>query len=90
MPCSNEQSRKRYAEDPEYRERKLASNRAYSKEHREEINARVREKHASDPKIREKDQARSTARWRKFAYGLSAEDYDQMLSRQNGAAGSAS
>jgi Recombination endonuclease VII len=87
MSCSNEQLRKRYAEDPEFRERRLASGRAYKKAHREEINEQDRVKRASDPEHREKVRARSPAKWRKFAYGLSTEDYDRMLSRQNGACG---
>ncbi len=40
MAFSNEQHRQRYAQDPGYRERKLAANRAYHAEHRDRLNGR--------------------------------------------------
>ena len=43
----SERARKRYAEDAEYRAKKLARNDAYQKEHRDEIAARQRENRAS-------------------------------------------
>ena len=51
----SERARKRYAEDPEYRARKLAANRAYQGKNREQIAARQRESIASR---REKDRKR--------------------------------
>jgi hypothetical protein len=85
MSGSNEKLRTRYAEDPEYRERKKASSRAYREENRVEINALRRQKRASDPELYEKERVLAAQRRRKAIYGLNAEDYDQMLSRQNGA-----
>jgi len=51
----SERARTRYAEDPEYRARKLAANRAYQRRNREQIAARQRESIASR---REKDRKR--------------------------------
>jgi Recombination endonuclease VII len=51
----SERARQRYAEDADYRTRKLASNDAYQNEHRDEIAARQRENRAS---CREKDRKR--------------------------------
>jgi len=51
----SERARKRYAEDPEYRARKLATHRAYQRKNREQIAARQRESMLSR---REKDRKR--------------------------------
>jgi hypothetical protein len=56
-----EWSRKRYAEDPEYRRRRIASACAYQKAHREEINARRRHKWQTDPAYRERRRASGQA-----------------------------
>ena len=40
---SNEQMRRRYAEDAEFRARRLAQNRAWRQKHRAYINTRLRE-----------------------------------------------
>jgi hypothetical protein len=77
--------RKRYAEDPEYRAKKLALNRAYRRKRREEINAQTRERWRSDAEFRARRCACSRECWRRNAYGLTTEDYGRMLARQNGA-----
>jgi len=51
----SERARKRYAEDPEYRARKLAANRAYQRKNRQQIAARQRENFLSR---RQKDRKR--------------------------------
>src|SRR5262249_23366344 len=69
MAFTNEQHRQRYAEDPEYRERKLALNRGYHAEHREALNERRRE--------------RSLARLAR-EYGIAFEELRRMLSEHDG------
>ena len=71
MAFSNEQHRKRYAEDPKHREKKLADNRVYRAEHRERLNALWLERWRSNPAYRER---RRLARLKRL-YGLSAERY---------------
>jgi len=66
---SNEQHRQRYAEDPSYRERKLAANRAYNAEHRDRLNELRREKWRAR-RIR--------------TFGLSLDDLERMLIEQGG------
>ena len=73
--------RKRYAEDPEYREKVLAYNRARSATQKDEINARVRARRRSDPEFR----ARERANRRHRRYGMSDPDYEALLARQGGA-----
>jgi Recombination endonuclease VII len=85
MISRNERRRKRYAEDPEYREKVNASRRAYNRNHRERINARERQRRRSDPEFRARERARSSEKWRTTTYGLTAEDYLRMLTVQNGA-----
>ena len=95
----NEAARKRYAEDADYREKLLAYNRAYKKEHRgprppltpEERasqTAREKERYATDPNFRAARLASQRKRGRKkelkHRYGLSWEDYQAMLARQGG------
>ncbi len=80
MAFTNEQHRKRYAEDPDYRARKLAENRVWRAEHREELNAQWYEKWSRDAEFRELRRAR----YRKKKYGLGGEDYQRMLAQQNG------
>jgi hypothetical protein len=79
LAFTNEQHRRRYAEDPEHRARKLAAGRAYRAERREQLNALWREKWKSNPGFRERWRAR-----RRRAYGLVAQDYERMLREQNG------
>ncbi len=65
MAFRYEQRRKRYAEDPEYRERELAASRAYHAKHRDRLNALKREKWRSNSEFRERRRAQRT-----MAYGL--------------------
>src|SRR3981189_154843 len=71
--AENEKRRRRYAEDPEYRARKLAADGAWKKANREKVNANSRRKYAEDP---------SSELLRR--YGISNDDYEAMLARQNG------
>ena len=73
MAFTNEQHRKRYAEDAKHREKKLAGNRVYRVEHRERLNALWLERWRSDALAR-------LAR----VYGLSSEHYLRMVEQQNG------
>ena len=87
MSRQSEWAKKRYAEDPVYREKRLASHRAFYAAHRDEINARRRHKWNTDPKCEEKkaalrEQSRKTKL--KIQYGLSLEDYDRLLALQHG------
>jgi len=77
---SNEQHRKRYAEDSKHRERKLASNRAYRAEHQERLNALWRDNWRSSAACRE----RHAGTRRKTIYGLSAEHHRRLVEQQNG------
>jgi len=77
---SNEQHRKRYAEDSKHRERKLASNRAYRAEHQERLNALWRDNWQSSAACRE----RHAGTRRKTIYGLSAEHHRRLVEQQNG------
>jgi Recombination endonuclease VII len=53
--CSHlEQLRKRYAEDQEFRQKKIAYACAYHKAHKEEISARRRRRREADPAYRQK------------------------------------
>jgi hypothetical protein len=53
--CSHlEQLRKRYAEDQEFRQKKIAYASAYYKAHKEEIRERLRRKWETDPAYRQK------------------------------------
>ncbi|MGA7486292.1 MAG: endonuclease VII domain-containing protein, partial [Xanthobacteraceae bacterium] len=83
MAFSNEQHRRRYAEDATYRARKLADNRVYRVEQRERLNALWLEKWRSDASYRERH---ALTRLRRL-YGLSGERYRQMLEQQNGVCG---
>jgi hypothetical protein len=78
---TNEQHRRRYAEDADYRARKLADNRAWRVAHAEELSAERCAKYRSDPTFRE--QQRWQKRMRK--YGLDREDYERMRKAQNDA-----
>jgi hypothetical protein len=77
---SNEQHRKRYAEDSQHRERKLASNRAYRADHQERLNALWRDNWRSNAACRE----RHAGARRKTIYGLSAEHHRRLVEQQNG------
>jgi hypothetical protein len=77
---TNEQHRKRYAEDPQHREHKLAANRVYRMEHRERLNVQWRERWRADAGYRERHALTRIAR----IYGLSAAQYRRLLKAQKG------
>ena len=72
-------SKRKYHEDPQYRERKLAQSLAYYAAHRAELIERMRRRYRADVHVAEKFRARH--------YGLSAADYNRILARQNGVCG---
>jgi recombination endonuclease VII len=80
--------RERYAEEPEYRQRKRDHSNAWARANRDKINARQRTRYATDPGFRaaERERARKDRRRRICrTYGLTVEDYDAMLARQGNA-----
>jgi hypothetical protein len=54
MSDRSDRDRKRYAEDPEYRERKLAAGKAYKKRNKLKLSAKRRLRRATDPEFRER------------------------------------
>ena len=79
MAFSNEQHRRRYADDRKHREEKLAASRAYRAAHRERLNAERRDKWRSDAGLRARHGAARLGR----TYGLSREEHRRMLKEQN-------
>jgi hypothetical protein len=81
-------SRKRYAENSEYREKRRAAQRRYRASHKEQIRERRILKWENDPVHRERERTRDREwhRKRRFqeVYGISLADYDLMLARQRG------
>jgi Autographiviridae endonuclease VII len=73
----SERVRRRYAEDPEFRKRKLAANRRYQIANQHKFNERARRRWATDPEWRRKRQLAD--------YGISVEDYNALLVKQDGA-----
>jgi hypothetical protein len=78
-----QRAKTRYAEDPEYRERKLAIARTFREAHKEELAAERKLRFATDPEYREKVQA-AGRRWLLKGYGLTPEAFAAMVARQNG------
>jgi len=80
--------RKRYAEDPAYREKTLADRRAHYKANSEWINEGRRRRYATDADYRAKVLAdnRKTSRAHRLqrSYGISLQHYDRMFARQRG------
>jgi hypothetical protein len=79
-----ERRKQRYAEDPVFREKVLATNSAWADRNRDKINARQRLKYQTDPEHRERICAESRANRPKHVYGLPTEDYERMLASQGG------
>jgi hypothetical protein len=83
----NERRRKRYAEDPEYRETQLARRRALYQDRKNAINERRRRRYATDEfrlKRAKKDPFKARKWSLKSTYGMSLEDYATLLARQDG------
>jgi hypothetical protein len=80
MAFTNEQHRKRYADDKEHRARKLADNKVWRTEHSEELNAAWSERWRTDPEFRASKQAQRRLR----KYGLTPEQYRRMVDESNG------
>jgi hypothetical protein len=76
--------RKRYAEDPQFRESIRAANRAWHAANLHEIQARRRKRCAEDPKYRRK--VKEWVKWArlKHDYGITREEYRTMVKRQKG------
>jgi Recombination endonuclease VII len=73
MSSQSERRKKRYAEDPEYRERTLADNLAWKEAHYDQVIEARRRKYAENPPSR-----------LQRMYGISDQDYEAMLARQGG------
>jgi len=84
MPMSKDRRRKKYAEDPDHRQKRLACNADYWERHKEEINKARREKRKTDPKYRKKVRASNYKSRLKNRYGLSPDDKKAMRKRQRG------
>jgi hypothetical protein len=83
MSENSERRKKRYAEDPKFRERVLANNRRYEVKHGEDIRARRRQKRIMDPEARERESAQRHERQSRAVYGLAPGEYERMLTAQN-------
>lgn len=55
----NQANRKRYAEDPEYRKRRVEISRKHRRKNRDAINERRRLRYATDSEYREKELKRT-------------------------------
>jgi Recombination endonuclease VII len=80
MRQSPEQRRQLYADDPVYRERVLAANRAFHKRHKTKINAKKRLRYAADSDLRERRRARGL----KARYGMTIREYNILFKKQKG------
>jgi hypothetical protein len=79
---------RRYAEDPAFRERRIAASHAYWEANKEAIKARMRQRYREDAAHRAKLRERMAAWQRKHrlkaAYGISVEQYEAMRAEQEG------
>jgi hypothetical protein len=72
----NERAKQRYAEDPEFREKRKASGRAFRRKNKDAINARRRLRNATDPEFRAAKRAQRL--------GMSLQEYATRLADQGG------
>ena len=74
-------NKQRYATDPEYRERTKEAHRAWYRANKVEVNEGRRHRYATEPEVVE-----SVRRYHlRRTYGLSWQDFEDMLARQKGA-----
>jgi hypothetical protein len=87
----SEWHKKKYAEDPDYRERTLARQRRYRQAHKKARADRRRLRRQTDPAYRERQRAYDRVLRRKTTletiYGISLEQYEAMVARQGGLCG---
>jgi hypothetical protein len=89
MSEQSDHDRRRYADDPDYRERRLASINAWRDANKDEINARRRLRWATDPEYRERQLAPYRGGyWRARDlmrhYGITLADYNARVAEQKG------
>lgn len=80
-----EWQKRRFAQDPEFRRKMLAAGSAYKKAHRPRINKLRRLKREHSAEYRERERVRNARSHLKFKYGMTWEDYNELLARQGGA-----
>src|SRR5215469_9806840 len=83
-----EWKKKRYDNDPDFREKVLAECRAFKKVNREKWNAYVRGRYASDSEFRAKASLREAKHRHAHTcrrHGISVAEFDAMFTRQHGA-----
>src|SRR5262249_30187058 len=78
---------KRWAEDPQFRAKRATTQRRWWAAHRDEVNSQRRHRWATEPEFRAKSLSDVRRRRLKRLYGISLEDYERLLARQNGACG---
>src|SRR5262249_30876534 len=84
-----ERRKQRYAEDPEYRARIQARNKASWDRHKDEIKARMRLRYATDPEYRTKiltrlDPLERRKQYLACKYGITLQQYGTLLKGQGG------
>jgi recombination endonuclease VII len=72
----NERVKQRYAEDPEFREKRKASSCACHRKNKDAVNARQRHRYATDPEFRAAKRAKRS--------GMSSDEYATWLADQGG------